>query len=184
MSQFQKNTFRRKIYYINPRFQGGAALVFSAAIVLGGGLFGWLVYRDLAQALWDASMRGHYQMTTPFEIVRESLAWHLGVLFAGICLLGLVVSLAIERATNAGIGRCIKVFRASEEGDLSTPTGGSGLAEFGRFGDHIDAARAMTLDQVREIREEAASLAGCGASPEDFRLRWDELKQKVRRIAP
>jgi hypothetical protein len=184
MSPIEKKKFRRKIFYVNPRFQGGAALVFSAAVVLGGGLFGWLVYRDLGQALWDASMQGHYQMNTPFEIVRESLLWHLAGLFAGISVLGLIVSLLIERATKAGVGRCVDVFHAAEEGDLSTPTGDGGLDEFRRFGGHIDAARSLTLEQVQEIREEAAALSGSGASPEEFRLRWDELKRKIRRVAP
>jgi methyl-accepting chemotaxis protein len=184
MTQIQKQKFRRKIFYVNPRFQGGAALVFSAAVVLGGGLFGWLVYRDLGQALWDASMRGHYQMTTPFEIVRGSLLWHLAALFGGISLLGLIVSLLIERATKAGVGRCIEVFHAAAEGDLTTPTGDGGLDEFSRFGGHIDAARSLTLDQVREIREEAAALAGSGASPEEFDRRWDEIKRKIRGVAP
>ncbi|RJP25258.1 MAG: hypothetical protein C4529_01340 [Deltaproteobacteria bacterium] len=183
MTIVEKTKWRRRIFYVNPRFQGGAALVFAATIIVGGALFGGLVYRDLRQALWDASMMGHYQMATPFEVVRESLLWHLAALFAGICVLGLVVSLLIERSTKAGVGRCIAVFRASADGDLSTPTGdGGGLAEFGRFGDHIDAARTLTLDQVREIREEAASLAG-GVSTEEFGPRWEDLKRKIRRVA-
>lgn len=177
-----KQKFRRKIFYVNPRFQGGAALVFSVAVVIGGALFGGLVYRDMRQALWEASMQGHYQMATPFEIVRESLLWHLAGLFAGISALGLVVSLLIERATKSGVRRCIEVFRASAEGDLSTPTGDAGLSEFARFGQHIDAARLLTLAQVREIREEAASLAG-GVSTEEFGLRWEDLKRKIRRVA-
>ncbi len=176
--------FRRKIYYINPRFQGGAALVFSAMIVAGGILFGRLVYGDLGQALWAAAMQGHYTMDTPYEIARDALLWHLAGLSATVSCLAVIVFLFLVRAIRRGIGRVIEALRASEDGDLSTPTDARGLTEFARFGERVDAARADTLSRIVALREEAASLSAGGVPPEEFRTRWDELKRTIREVAP
>ena len=58
------------------------------------------------------------------------------------------------------------------------------MGEFNRFGKKIDTTRSDTLASVLKIRSEAAALAAGGISPEEFRLRWDELKHRIRRIAP
>ncbi len=176
--------YRRKIHYINPRFQGGAALVFSAVIVAGGILFGGLVYRDLGHALRAAAMQGHYMMDTPYEIVREALLWHLAGLSATVSCLGVIVFFFLVRAVRRGIGRVIEVLRASEDGDLSTPIDARGLSEFTRFGEQVDAARADTLSRIVALREEAASLSASGLPSAEFRLRWEELKRKIREVAP
>ncbi|HWS14594.1 MAG TPA: hypothetical protein VN450_00225 [Candidatus Methylomirabilis sp.] len=176
--------FRRKIHYINPRFQGGAALAFSAMIVAGGILFGGLVYRDVGQALWAAAMQGHYMMDSPYEIVRGALLWHLAGLSATVSCLGVIVFFLLVRAIRRGIGRVIEVLRASEDGDLSTPTDAPGVSEFARFGDMVDAARSDTLSRISALREEAASLATSDLPPEEFRARWNELKRTIREIAP
>jgi len=176
--------FRRKIRYVNPRLQGGAALVFSGMIVAGGVLFGSLVYRDVGKALWAAAMRGHYMFETPYEIVRNALLWHLAGLSATVACLSAGVFFFLLRAIHRGIGRVTGVLRGSEEGELSTPTDAGGLTEFSRFGEVVDAARGDTLQRIVAIREEAASLAASGLPPEAFRPRWDELKRKVREIAP
>jgi methyl-accepting chemotaxis protein len=176
--------FRRKIHYINPRFQGGAVLVFSAVIVAGGILFGGLVYRDLGRALWSAAMQGHYMMDTPYEIVRDALLWHLAGLSATVTCLGVIVFLFLVRAIRRGIGRVIEVLLALEDGDLSTPTDARGLTEFARFGERVDAARAHTLTRIVALREEGTSLLASGLPQEEFRSRWDEFKRKIREVAP
>jgi hypothetical protein len=176
--------FRRKIHYINPRFQGGAALVISAMVVVGGVLFGGLVYRDVGKALWESAMQAHFTMDTPYEIVRDALLRHLAGLSVTVTLLTVAVFLLLVKAIRVGVHRAIASFRASEEGDLSTPTDSRGLAEFRRFGELVDLTRASALSRVAALREEVASLAACGLPAESFRPRWEELKRKIREVAP
>jgi len=176
--------YRRKIHYINPRFQGGAALVISAMVVAGSVLFGALVYRDVGKALWEASMRGHFIVETPYEIVQDALLWHLAGLSATVSCLTVIVFLLLVKAVRIGVGHAIAAFRASENGDLSTPTEARGLAEFRRFGELVDSTRASALTRVATLREEAASLAACGLPAEAFRSRWEELKRNLREVAP
>ena len=176
--------FRRKILYINPRFQGGAALVISAVVVAGGFLFGALVYRDVGEALREAAMRGHFVIETPYEIVRDALLWHLAGLSATVTCLAVIVFLLLVKAVRIGVGHAIAAFRASEEGDLSTPTEARGLTEFRRFGDLVDSTRESALSRVAAVREEAASLAACGLPAGAFRPRWEELKRRIREVAP
>lgn len=176
--------FRRKIHYINPRFQGGAALLVSTMVVAGAVLFGALVYRDVGKALWESSMRGHFLAESPYEIVRDALLWHLAGLSVTVSCLALIAFLLLLNAVRSGIGRVIAAFRASEAGDLSTPTEAGGLKEFRRFGELVDLTRGSALDRVRALREEAAELASGGLPPEAFRARWEELKGKIREVAP
>jgi len=180
----QGTQFRRKIYYINPRFQGGAALGISAMVVAGGVLFGALVYRDVGNALWEAALRGHFVIDTPYEIVRDALLWHLAGLSATVSSLTVIVFLFLVKAVRIGVGRAIEAFRASEKGDLSTPVEAGGLKEFRRFGELVDLTRESALSRVAMLREEAASLAACGLPAEAFRPRWEELKRKIREVAP
>jgi MFS family permease len=184
MKNLHRQRPTRKIYYIHPRYQGMTALAFAILIALGGTVFGWLVDRDIGETLRDVSLRGHYPMETAFEAVRELLAWRLLALWAGVFLAGAAIFLLLVRATHRGAGRAIEVFQASAGGDLSTPSRTRGLAEFARFGEQVDAARGETLELLREIREEAASLASGNSPPEEFRLRWDGLKRKIREVAP
>jgi hypothetical protein len=176
--------FRRKIHYINPRFQGGAALLVSAMVVAGSLLFGALVYRDVGNALWEAAMRGHFVVETPYVIVRDALLWHLAGLSATVSCLAVIAFLLLVRGVRIGVGRAIAAFRDSEEGDLSTPTEVRGLTEFRQFGELVDMTRASVLPRVAELREEAAFLAACGFPAEAFRPRWEELKRKIREVAP
>ncbi|GAB4234716.1 MAG: hypothetical protein OHK0028_11010 [Deltaproteobacteria bacterium] len=176
--------FRRKIHYINPRFQGGAALVVSAVVVAGGVLFGALVYRDVGKALWDAAMRGHFVMETPYEIVRDALLWHLAGLSATVACLAMIVFLLLVNAVRSGVRSAIEAFRASGEGDLSAPTNARGLSEFRRFGELVDLTRASVLSRIAALRGEAASLATSGLPDEAFRGRWEEMKRKIREVAP
>jgi len=176
--------FRRKIHYVNPRFQGGAALVISAVVAGGGVLFGWLVYRDVGKALWESAMHAHFTMDTPYEIVGNALLMHLAGLSAAVTLLTLVIFLMLLKAVRIGVEHAIASFRASEEGDLSTPTEAGGSTEFRRFGELVDLTRSNTLSRVAALRDEAASLAACGTPDESFRPRWEELKRKMREVAP
>ena len=131
-----------------------------------------------------ASIRGHYTFHSAYDIVRDLLVSHLAGLFVGVFLTGSILVLLLIAATRHGIGKAVDSLRASADGDLSTPTGTGTIGEFDRFGEKIDAARSDTLASVLKIRSEVESLAAGGISPEEFRLRWDELKQRIRGIAP
>ena len=174
-----------RIRYVSPRFQGPAVLAFAAIIVTGGTIFWKLVDSEFQRVFLHAAIRGHYaSFDSAYDIVRDLLAWHLAGLFVGVFLTGSVLVLLLVAATRLGIGKAVDSLRASADGDLSTPTGTGPIGEFERFGKKVDAARSDTLSSVLEIRSEAAALAAGGISPEEFRLRWDELKQRIRRIAP
>jgi len=175
---------RSRIRYVSPRFQGAAVLAFAAIIATGGAIFWKRVDSAFQRVFPDAAIRGHYAFDSAYDIVRELLASHLAGLFIGVLLAGSVLVLILVAATRHGIGKAVDALRASADGDLSTPTGTCPIGEFDRFGKIIDAARSDTLASVVKIRSEAAALAAGGISPEEFHLRWDELKQRIRRIAP
>jgi hypothetical protein len=175
---------RPSIRYVNPRFQGPAVLAFAAIIVTGGAIFWKLLDSEFQRVFLQAAIRGHYTFDSAYDIVRDLLAWHLAGLFAGVFLTGSVLVLLLVAATRLGIGKAVDSLQASADGDLSTPTRTGSIGEFDRFGEKIDAARSDTLASVLEIRSEATILAAGGIPPEEFRLRWDELKQRIRRIAP
>jgi len=183
----KKNTLqppRPKIRYVNPRFQGPAVLAFAAIVVIGGAIFWKLVDNEFRLVFLHAAIQGHYPFKSAYDVVRDLLVWHLAGLFVGVFLTGSILVLLLVAATRYGIGKAVDSLRASAGGDLSTPTGTGSIGEFDRFGEKIDAVRFETLASVRKIRSEAALLAASGTSPEEFRLRWDELKQRFRGIAP
>ncbi|MHB8783500.1 MAG: hypothetical protein ACYDAX_08820 [Desulfobacteria bacterium] len=173
-----------RIRYVNPRFQGPAVLAFAAIIAIGGAIFWKLVDVEFQQVFRQAAIRGHYTFDSAYGIIRDLLAWRLAGLFAGVFLAGSILVLLIVAAARRGIGKAVDSLRASADGDLSTPTGTRHIGEFDRFGGKIDAARSDTLASVMAIRIEAAALAAGGIPPAEFRLRWDELKQRIRTIAP
>jgi hypothetical protein len=175
---------RRKIRYIYPRLQGGAALLFAAVIAAGGAAFGTLAGNALRQMIESAAIRGHYPMRSAYEIVRDPLAVSIAMLLAGTFLAAAALLLVSAWNARGGIDRAVRTLRASADRDLSSPTGGSGFAEAARLGEQVDGARAATLEALRSIRAEAEELAASGVPPEEFRLRWDALKQKIRGIAP
>jgi hypothetical protein len=174
---------RPRIRYVNPRFQGPAVLAFASIIAIGGAIFWKLVDSEFQRVFLHAAIRGHYTFDSAYDVVRDLLAWHLAGLFVGVFLAGSVLVLLLVAATRLGIGKAVNSLRASADGDLSTPTATGPIGEFDRFGKKIDAARSDTLASVLRIRSEAAALAAGGISPEEFRLRWDELKQRIRGIA-
>jgi hypothetical protein len=176
--------FWRKIYYVNPRLQGGVALLFAAIVAAGGAFFGFSLLGELRAALGNAALQGHYALGSPYEVVRQTVVSHLVALFLGVSLVGTAAFLLVVRTTERGLERVIAVLRVSVDGDLSTPARAPGLPEIARFGEQMDLIRTATLSQVEELRGDVAQLAQDGASADDFRLRWDMLKQKIRRIAP
>jgi len=173
-----------RLRYVSPRFQGPAVLAFTAIISIGGVIFWKLVDDEFRRIFRLAAIRGHYMFDSAYDIVRDLLAWHLAGLFIGVFLAGSVLILLLVAATRNGIGKAVASLRASADGDLSTPTGTGAIGEFDRFGRKIDAVRSDTLASLQVIRSEVAALAAGGISPEEFRLRWDELKHRIRRIAP
>ena len=176
--------YRSKIRYVSPRLQGPAVLAFAAIIATGGAIFWKLVDTEFQRVFPHAAIQGHYEFDSAYDIVRDLLAWHLASLFVGVFLTGSVLILLLVAATRHGIGKTVDSLRRSADGDLSTPTGTGPIGEFDRFGKKIDAARSDTLASVLKIRSEVAALATGGISPKEFRLRWDELKHRIRRIAP
>ena len=173
-----------RIRYVSHRFQGSAALAFAAIIATGGAIFWKLVDSEFQRVFLHAAIRGHYAFDSAYDIVRDLLAWHLAGLFVGVFLTGSVLVLLLVAATRNGIGKAVASLRASADGDLSTPTGTGTIGEFDRFGKKIDDVRSDTLASLLVIRGEAAALATGGISPEEFRLRWDEMKHRIRRLAP
>ena len=174
---------RPRVRYVSPRFQGPAVLAFAAIIAIGGAIFWKLVDDGFQRVFLDAAIQGHYTFNSAYDIVRGLLASHLAGLFAGVFLAGSVLVLLLIAATRHGIGKAVDSLRASADGDLSTPTGTCPIGEFDRFGEKIDAARSETLATVVKIRREVEALAASGIPPEEFRLRWDDLKQRIRGIA-
>lgn len=173
-----------RIRYVSPRFQGPAVLAFAVLVATGGAIFWKRIDGAFQRVFPHAAIRGHYAFDSAYDIVRDLLAWHLAGLFVGVFLAGSVLVLLLVAATRSGIGKAVDALRASANGDLSTPTGSTPIGTFHRFDETIDSARSDTLTSVLKIRSEAAALAAGGASPEEFRLRWDELKHRIRRIAP
>jgi len=175
---------RRRTVLINPRLQIGTALVFTAVVFLGGALFAWIFYRESREALWAASIQGHFRVDTPYQVVGDQVVRHLFTLFAGLAAACILMSLLLIQRIRAGMNRLREVLRMSGEGDLSSPANAPGLREIGIFGKQLDAARGYTLEQIREIREEAEVLRREPLSPEEFRERWDRVKEKIGRIVP
>ena len=175
---------QKRVRYVTPRFQGPAVLAFAAIVAIGGAIFWKRVDGEFQRVFLDASVRGHYAFGSAYDIVRDLLVCHLAGLFAGVFLAGSALVLFLVAATRSGIGKAVDSLRASAEGDLSTPTGAGRIGAFKRFGEKIDAARSDTLSSVVAVRDEAAALAAGGIPPEEFRLRWDELKRRIREIAP
>lgn len=175
---------RRRTFLINPRLQVGPALLFTAAVILGGTLFVWLCYRGSRETLWAASFQGHFRFDTPYQVVGGRLIRQLLILFSVVTAAGILAFLLLVRRIRAGLSRLCEVLRSSGEGDLSSPTNAPGLREMADFGKQIDAVRGYTLDRIREIRAEVGILRKEPLSEEEFRQRWDGLREKIGRIVP
>jgi len=175
---------RRRTVLINPRLQIGTALVFTAVVFLGGALFAWVMYRGSREALWAASIQGHFRFDTPYQIVSDQMVRQLITLFAVVAVAGILTFLLLIQRIRAGMIRLRTVLRMSGEGDLSSPTNAPGLQDVAIFGKQLDSAREYTLGQILEIRAEVEILRKEPLSPEEFQERWDRVKEKIGRVVP
>lgn len=175
---------RRRTFLVNPRLQVGAALLFTAAVFLGGILFAWLCYRGSREALWAASFQGHFRFETPYQLVGGRMVRLLVVLFAMVTAAGALIFLLFVRRIRAGLNRLCEVLRTSGEGDLSSSTNAPGLRELSEFGSQVDAVRGYTLDQIRGIRAEVEIMRKEPLPQEEFRQRWEGLRDQIGRIVP
>ncbi len=175
---------RRRNVFVNPRFQGGIALLFAAVVFVGGALFAWFVYRESRGALWDASMRGHYTFETAYQIVGDRLVRSLAVLFVGIVVASLVVFWVLVHRIRASLLKIVESLRASAAGELSRTTETPGIREIAQFAQRVDGARSTTLEKIGRIRNEARALETAPPDEEKFRTRWNALRDDIARTAP
>lgn len=175
---------RRRTVLINPRLQIGTALLFAAVAVAGGALFAWLICTGAREALWAASVQGHFRFDTPYQVVSDQVVRQLLLLFSLVAAAGIVIFLLLVRRIRSGMNRLVEVLRLSGEGDLSSPTDAPGLRDVAIFGKQLDAVRGVLLDRIREIRSGAEELRRDPVPLEEFQSRWDGLKERVGRILP
>ncbi len=174
---------RRKIVFISPKFQGGAALAFAALVILGAAIFYVLVSRNVGRELQDAAYSAHYHVRSAHDVAGPGVVRHVAALFAGTLLAGIAAFVLAILRVRAGAERIAAAFRISGEGDLSTPTDAPGPGEFPVLGEQIDAARSRTLEAIGELRAEVAAVRNGSLPEEEFLKRWDGIKERLRRIA-
>lgn len=175
---------RRKIVFISPLFQGGAALAFAALVLVGAALFSLFAVRDVRLALWDTALSAHFRFQSAYEIVRAPLVRDLAWLFAGTLVAGIALYFLAVRVIRIRTERIAATFRVSGEGDLSTPTDVHGPGEFPVLGKQVDAARRQTLELIDRIRAEVDFMRKESLSEEEFLKRWEGVKERIGRIAP
>lgn len=175
---------RRKIIFVSSRFQGGAALLFAAVVILGWALFSWHVFGDVTRALRDVSLTAHYRFESAYDVVGESVVRHVAALAAGAFLACAALFFFGIHRIRIGTERIAAAFRRSEEGDLSTPTNIPGPGEFAAVGKQVDAARSATLEALGAIRGEIAFLRTEALPEDEFMKRWEALKDRIGRLAP
>jgi len=182
MRRFPHPHVRRRRKLVNPRLQGGAAIRIAVIVFVVGTLIAFLLFRDIRQALWDASYGGHFAFPTPFPIVGGILAWRLVVLFALVFAGGSLAFFWHVRGIRRRISRLVEVLEASAKGDLSSPVGTpspGGIIDFER---EIDDVRSYTLGLIDDVREEVEALRTSVLSEEEFARKWEDLKEKIGRI--
>ncbi len=186
MSPVRHSHIRRRNKLVNPRLQAGPAIVIAAGVLVAGTAVALLLFRNIGQALRDASYGGHFVFPSPFSVVDDCLVrWLLG-LFLVVFLGGALVFCWHVHRVRQGISRLVEVFEASCKGDLSSavPPGGRGLGEIRDLGREIGEVRSHTLALVREIRKEAEAMRTSALSEEEFARRWEGLRNRIREIVP
>lgn len=176
--------FRRRTRLVNPKVQGGAAILIIAVVAAAGTLFGILLIRDIRQAMMDAATGGHYSFPTPFRIVSGILVRHLLVLFAVVFGGGSLAFLWYMRRVRRELSRMTQSFEAAVRGDLSSPSKVRGFRGLADFGGEIDEIRSYTLGLIGEVRGEAEAMRTSGMPQAEFEKRWEGLKEKIGRIVP
>jgi len=182
MRRFPHPHVRRRSKLVNPRLQGGAAIQIAVIVLVVGTLIAFLLFRDLRQALWDASYGGHFAFPMPFRIVDGILVRRLAVLFALAFTGGALAFFWHVQRIRRGISRLVEVLEASAMGDLSSPVGvpsPGGIIDFER---EIDDVRSYTLGLIEEVRGEVEALRTSVLSEEEFARKWEDLKEKIGRI--
>lgn len=182
MMQFHHPHIRRRNKLVNPRLQGGAAIRIAVIVLVVGTLIAFLLFRDIRQALWDASYSGHFPSATAFGIVEGILARRLVVLFALVFAGGGLAFFWHVRGIRRGISRLVEVFEASAMGDLSSPVGIPSPGEIIDFEREINDVRSYTLGLIDEVRGEVEALRTSVLSEEEFARKWEDLKEKIGRI--
>ena len=175
---------RRRNKLVNPRLQGGVAIQIAAIVLVAGSLVALLLFRDIRQALWDASYSGHFGFSTPFRIVNGILVRRLLVLFALVFAGGSLAFLWYVRRVRRGIFRLVEAFQASGEGDLSSPADARGPGGIIDVGKAIDDVRSHTLARIGEVRGAVEAMRASALPEEEFTRRWETLKGKIERIIP
>ncbi|HJX14752.1 MAG TPA: hypothetical protein VJ386_03400 [Candidatus Deferrimicrobiaceae bacterium] len=174
----------RRNKLVNPRLQGGVAIQIAAIVLVAGSLVALPMFRDIRQALWDATYSGHFGFSTPFRIVYGILVRRLLVLFAFVFAGGLLAFLWYVRRVRRGISRLVEAFQASGKGDLSSPADTRGPGGIIDVGKAIDNVRSYTLARIGEVRGEVEAMRTSALSEEEFIRRWEALKGKIERVVP
>ena len=175
---------RRRSKLVNPRLQGGAAIRIAVIVLVVGTLIAFLLFRDIRQALWDASYGGHFVFPTPFRVVGGILVRRLVVLFSLVFAGGGLVFFWHVRGIRRGISRLVEVLKASANGDLSSPVGApspGGIIDFER---EIEDVRSYTLGLIDDVRGEVEALRTSVLPADEFARRWGGLKEKIGRVSP
>jgi hypothetical protein len=175
---------RRRNRLVNTKFQGGAAVLIIAVVLFASAIVAFLLFRDIRQALWDASHSGHYGFPTSYRIVSDILVRQLLALLAFVFAGGGLSFLLYVRRVRNGITRVAEVLEASENGDLSSPANVRGFEGIVDLGAKIEDVRSFTLALIEEVRGEAEAMRTSALSQEEFEKRWEALKEKIGRITP
>ena len=182
MRQFSHPHVRRRSKLVNLRLQGGAAIRIAIIVLVAGTLIAFLLFRDIRQALWDASSSGHFAFPTPFRVMEGILVRRLVVLFTLVFAGGSLAFFWHVQRIRRGISRLVEVLEASAMGDLSSPVGVPSPGGIIDFEGEIDDVRSYTLGLIDEVRGEVEALRTSVLSEEEFARKWEDLKEKIGRI--
>ena len=182
--QASRHLAKRRILLVKQRLQGTVALCFAAVVFTGAALFAVFFYRTARTALRAASLQGHYDFLSPYEILGGELGRYVAVLSAGVLAGSLFVLLLLVRRIRGGTGRLVETFRVSMEGDLSSPSNPTGPSDIAELGKMIDASRSRTLSRIREIRADVELLRSAPQIDTEFAKRWEALKSAIRQVVP
>lgn len=175
---------KRRILFVKPWLQGTFALSFAAIAFAGAALFVWFFLQYARTAFRIASLQGHYNFLSSHEIIGGDLTRYVVIMSAGVLAVSLLVLLFQVHRIRGGVGRILRTFRNSMEGDLSSITNATGPSEIVELGRMVDASRSRILSRVLEIRADAEFLRSEPLTDEEFAKRWDALKSAIGRIVP
>jgi hypothetical protein len=184
MKEYPHPHIRRRSKLVNPRIQGRAAIWIAVIVLVAGTLFAFLLFRDIRQALWDASYSGHFAFPTAFRVVEGILVRRLVLLFSLVFAGGSLAFFWHVRGIRLGVLRLVEVLKASAMGDLSSPAGFQSPGGLIDLELEIDDVRSYTFGLIDEARREVEALRTSVLTEEEFARRWEDLKEKIGRIVP